>query len=154
MLLKAVRTTLGSQGFDVLVPGLAHGTLIQVERIVPRILPSSVDEPVILMVSKADGDEEVTATGNNIVGVILLQELPHLSHLGEKVTFVTCEDDDKIASIKNLEGKYVSLDASPSGVNVSPSSVKDNVRDSLVGTSSNGTTTDSVIKSIRSSREP
>ncbi|GJT52335.1 hypothetical protein Tco_0978492 [Tanacetum coccineum] len=72
----------------------------------------------------------------------------------EKVTFVTCEDDDKIASIKNLEGKYVSLDASPSGVNVSPSSVKDNVRDSLVGTSSNGTTTDSVSKSIRSSREP
>ncbi|GKA26675.1 hypothetical protein Tco_0712784 [Tanacetum coccineum] len=34
------------------------------------------------MVSKADGDEEVTATGNNIVGVILLQELHHLSHLG------------------------------------------------------------------------
>ncbi|GJS18940.1 phosphoglucan, water dikinase, chloroplastic [Tanacetum coccineum] len=156
MLLKAVRTTLGSQGFDVLVPGLAHGTLIQVERIVPGILPSSVDGPVILMVSKADGDEEVTAAGNNIVGVILLQELPHLSHLGvrarqEKVTFVTCEDDDKIASIQKLEGKYVSLDASPSGVNVSPS-VKDSVRDSLVETSSNGTPTDSVNKSIRSSQ--
>lgn len=25
---------------------------------------------------------QVTAAGNNIVGVVLLQELPHLSHLG------------------------------------------------------------------------
>lgn len=157
MLLKAVRTTLGSQGFDVLVPGLAHGTLIQVERIIPGVLPSSVKGPVILMVSKADGDEEVTAAGSNIVGVILLQELPHLSHLGvrarqEKVAFVTCEDDDKIASIKMLEGKQVRLDASPCGVNVSPSSLEHGIRDGPVETSSNGTLTDSVPKSISSSQ--
>lgn len=157
MLLKAVRTTLGSQGFDVLVPGLAHGTLIQVERIIPGILSSSVEGPVILMVSKADGDEEVTAAGNNIVGVILLQELPHLSHLGvrarqEKVAFVTCEDDDKIASIKELEGKYVRLEASPSDVNVIPSSLKDGIRDQPVEISSNGTPEDSVPKSIYSSQ--
>ncbi|KAL7616018.1 hypothetical protein Lser_V15G02690 [Lactuca serriola] len=157
MLLKAVRTTLGSQGFDVLVPGLAHGTLIQVEKIIPGILPSSVTGPVILMVSKADGDEEVTAAGSNIVGVILLQELPHLSHLGvrarqEKVAFVTCEDDDKIASIKKLEGKYVRLEASPSGVNVIPSTVEDGIRDGPVEASSNGTPKDSVSKSIYSSQ--
>ncbi|KVI00392.1 ATP-grasp fold, subdomain 1 [Cynara cardunculus var. scolymus] len=94
---------------------------------------------------------EVTAAGSNIVGVILLQELPHLSHLGEKVAFVTCEDDDKIASIKKLEGKHVRLDASPSGVNVSLS-LEDGVRDGLVETSSNGTITDSVPKSISSSQ--
>lgn len=157
MLLKAARTTLGSQGFDVLVPGLAHGTLIQVERIVPGILPSSVNGPVILMVSKADGDEEVTAAGSNIVGVILLQELPHLSHLGvrarqEKVAFVTCEDDDKIASIKKLEGKYVRLEASPSGVNVIPASKEDGIKDRPVEASTNGTPKDSVSKSIYSSQ--
>ncbi|XP_071742670.1 phosphoglucan, water dikinase, chloroplastic isoform X2 [Rutidosis leptorrhynchoides] len=157
MLLKAVRTTLGSQGFDVLVPGLVHGTLIQVERIVPGILSSSVEGPIILMVSKADGDEEVTAAGNNIVGVILLQELPHLSHLGvrarqEKVAFVTCEDDDKIASIKNLEGKYIRLDASPSGVNVIPSSKEDGIKDHPIETSSNGTPMNSVPKSIYASQ--
>nr|XP_043610294.1 phosphoglucan, water dikinase, chloroplastic [Erigeron canadensis] len=157
MLLKGVRTTLGSQGFDVLVPGSAHGTLIQVERIIPGILPSAVEGPVILMVSKADGDEEVTAAGNNIVGVILLQELPHLSHLGvrarqEKVAFVTCEDDDKIESIKKLEGKYVRLDASPSGVNVILSSLEDGVRERPVETTSNGTPTDSAPKSIYSSK--
>ncbi|CAK9159975.1 unnamed protein product [Ilex paraguariensis] len=32
LLLKAVRTTLGSQGWDVLVPGAAFGTIIQIPR--------------------------------------------------------------------------------------------------------------------------
>nr|CAD1820378.1 unnamed protein product [Ananas comosus var. bracteatus] len=109
LLLKAVRTALGSSGWDVLVPGVAHGTLVQVESIAPGSLLSSIKGPVILVVSKADGDEEVKAAGENIVGVVLLQELPHLSHLGvrarqEKVVFVTCEDDDKIDYIRTLDG--------------------------------------------------
>ncbi|CAN1346657.1 Phosphoglucan, water dikinase, chloroplastic [Linum perenne] len=113
LLLKAVRSTLGSQGWDVLVPGAAVGTLVQVESIVPGSLPPSAKGPIILVVNKADGDEEVTAAGSNIVGVVLLQELPHLSHLGvrarqEKVTFVTCEDEDRVADIKMLVGKLVS----------------------------------------------
>ncbi|PNY12228.1 phosphoglucan water dikinase, partial [Trifolium pratense] len=81
LLLKAVRSTLGSQGWDVIVPGAVLGTLVQVERIVPGLLPSPVEGPIILIVNKADGDEEVTAAGRNIVGAILKQELPHLSHL-------------------------------------------------------------------------
>ncbi|KAG2726254.1 hypothetical protein I3760_01G103400 [Carya illinoinensis] len=126
LLLKAVRSTLGSQGWDVLVPGASQGTLIQVESIVPGSLPSSVKGPIILVVNKADGDEEVTAAGSNIVGVVLLQELPHLSHLGvrarqEKVVFVTCEDDDKVAEIQKLAGKCVRLEASLTGVNLFPS---------------------------------
>ncbi|XP_074574253.1 phosphoglucan, water dikinase, chloroplastic [Curcuma longa] len=127
LLLKAVRNALGSSGWDVLVPGVAHGTLLQVESIVPGSLASITEKPVILVVNKADGDEEVKAAGDNIVGVVLLQEMPHLSHLGvrarqEKVAFVTCEDDDKIASIRKLEGKYVRLEASSTGVEVFPAS--------------------------------
>ncbi|XP_052189149.1 phosphoglucan, water dikinase, chloroplastic isoform X2 [Diospyros lotus] len=126
LLLKAVRTSVGSQGWDVLVPGAASGILVQVQSIGPGMLPSSVTGPVILVVSKADGDEEVTGAGGNIAGVVLLQELPHLSHLGvrarqEKVVFVTCEDDDKIVDVKKLEGKYVRLEASSTGVNIIPS---------------------------------
>ncbi|KAL6970881.1 Phosphoglucan, water dikinase, chloroplastic [Sarracenia purpurea var. burkii] len=126
LLLKAVRTSVGSQGWDVLVPGVASGILVQVETIVPGTLPSSVMGSVILVVRKADGDEEVTVAGCNIAGVVLLQELPHLSHLGvrarqEKVVFVTCEDDDKIVDIKKLNGKYVRLEASSTGVNIIPS---------------------------------
>ncbi|CAN1346658.1 Phosphoglucan, water dikinase, chloroplastic [Linum perenne] len=130
LLLKAVRSTLGSQGWDVLVPGAAVGTLVQVESIVPGSLPPSAKGPIILVVNKADGDEEVTAAGSNIVGVVLLQELPHLSHLGvrarqEKVTFVTCEDEDRVADIKMLVGKLVRLEASSSGVTLNLSSSND-----------------------------
>ncbi|KAL0391697.1 UNVERIFIED_CONTAM: Phosphoglucan, water dikinase, chloroplastic [Sesamum radiatum] len=98
--LKAVRNVLGSQGWDILVPGDAFGTLIEVESIVPGSVPSSVTGPIILVVSKADGDEE------------------------EKVVFVTCEDDEKVADIKMLMGKFVRLEASSAGVSLTPTSAK------------------------------
>ncbi|XP_057798732.1 phosphoglucan, water dikinase, chloroplastic [Salvia miltiorrhiza] len=131
LLLKAVRNVLGSQGWDILVPGDAVGTLIQVESIVPGSIPSSVTGPVILVVNRADGDEEVTAAGANITGVILMQELPHLSHLGvrarqERVVFVTCEDDEKVSDIRNLSGKFVRLEASPAGVSLAQASAESN----------------------------
>lgn len=123
LLLKAVRSSIGSTGWDVLVPGVVYGTLTKVDSIVPGSLPSSIKGPVILVVKKADGDEEVKAAGSNIVGIVLLQELPHLSHLGvrarqENVTFVTCEDADKMADVMKLEGKYVRLEASATDVNI------------------------------------
>ncbi|KAG2301304.1 hypothetical protein Bca52824_029955 [Brassica carinata] len=123
VLLKAVRNTLGSEGWDVIVPGSTSGTLVQVDSIVPGSLPSNDGGPIILLVNKADGDEEVSAANGNIAGVMLLQELPHLSHLGvrarqEKIVFVTCDDDEKVANIRKLVGKYVSLEASPSHVNL------------------------------------
>ncbi|KAM7279208.1 hypothetical protein ACFE04_006342 [Oxalis oulophora] len=131
ILLKAVRSSINLEGWDVLVPGTAFGELIQVDRIIPGSLPSSAKGPVILVVSRADGDEEVTAAGSNIKGVLLLQELPHLSHLGvrarqEKVVFVTCEDDDNVSEIQRLAGKYVRLEASSTGVKLTQSSPNGN----------------------------
>ena len=41
-------------------------------------------ESVVLLVNKANGDEEVGATGLNLQGIILRHSLPHLSHLGEQ----------------------------------------------------------------------
>ncbi|TYK17008.1 phosphoglucan [Cucumis melo var. makuwa] len=127
ILLKAVRSSLGSQGWDVLVPGSVEGTFVQVERIVPGSLPTSIEGPVILMVNKADGDEEITAAGSNITGVVLLQELPHLSHLGvrarqEKVVFVTCEDEERVSVLQKLLGKFVRMEASATGVHICPPS--------------------------------
>ncbi|OWM70948.1 hypothetical protein CDL15_Pgr013129 [Punica granatum] len=111
ILLKAVRSTINSQGWDVLVPGAAGGTLVQVETIEPGSISSSVDGPLILMVKRADGDEEVTAAGKNIEGVVLLQELPHSSHLGvraRQVTFFSMrEADHTIGDIQKLVGKFV-----------------------------------------------
>ncbi|KAF3616638.1 hypothetical protein FXO38_34413 [Capsicum annuum] len=100
LLLKAVRKTIGSSGWDVLVPGDAFREIIQ-----------------------------VTTVGSNISGVVLLQNLPHLSHLGikarqEKVVFVTCNDDDKVSDVRQLLGKYVRLEASSTGVKLIASSLK------------------------------
>ncbi|KAL2928069.1 Phosphoglucan water dikinase chloroplastic [Bienertia sinuspersici] len=137
VLLKAIRSSLASQGWDVIVPGTAYGTIVQVDSIIPGSLPSSVTGPVILVVRRADGDEEVTAAGTNIVGVILLQELPHLSHLGvrarqEKVAFVTCEDDDSASYIEKLSGQYVRLEASSGGVDIKPCSPDETHHDPTV----------------------
>lgn len=45
-------------------------------------LPSPLLPPQVLLVRRAEGDEEVGPLGDRLAGVILLQELPHLSHLG------------------------------------------------------------------------
>ncbi|MED6171495.1 Phosphoglucan, water dikinase, chloroplastic [Stylosanthes scabra] len=157
LLLKAVRSSLGSQGWDVLVPGAVSGTLVQVERIVPGSLPSPIEGPIVLLVNKADGDEEVTAAGKNIVGVILQQELPHLSHLGvrarqEKVVFVTCEDDEEVANIKRLVGSPVRLEASTGGVNLKLSSLVDSDDKSSVKTSDDDSLSGVDISSISAGR--
>lgn len=44
---------------------------------------TDTEEPVVLLVKRASGDEEVGACGVNLRGVILCHGLPHLSHLGE-----------------------------------------------------------------------
>ncbi|KAL3702008.1 hypothetical protein R1sor_020030 [Riccia sorocarpa] len=124
LLLKAVRDVSGSEGWDALMPGIATGTLVEVDRIVPGSIPSSSKGPVILLVKEADGDEEVKAAGENVMGVILQHELPHLSHLGvrarqEKVVFVTCDAEDKVSDLRKLIGKSVKLEASSEGASVS-----------------------------------
>ncbi|KAH9305067.1 hypothetical protein KI387_009471 [Taxus chinensis] len=130
LLLKAVRSLSGGHGWDTLVPGKAIGTLVEVERIVPGSLPVALTGPIILLVKKADGDEEVKAAGENIVGVVLLHEMPHLSHLGvrarqEKVVFVTCEDEEKIVELRKLTRQSVKLEASAESVDVLASSSSD-----------------------------
>ncbi len=90
--------------------GTATGKLIEVQRIEPGAVKSEVGEDVVLLVHEASGDEEVSATGVPLKGVILAHSLPHLSHLGvrarqEKVVFVTCEDEDTMAAtVKPLIG--------------------------------------------------
>lgn len=90
--------------------GSVTGKLLEVQRIEPGAVKADSGEDIILLVHEASGDEEVTAAGVNLRGVILAHSLPHLSHLGvrarqEKVVFVTCEDEETIAAtIKPLIG--------------------------------------------------
>ena len=55
-----------------------------VDRLEAGALPEGSNDPVVLLVKAASGDEEVGAAGANLKGVILRHSLPHLSHLGEK----------------------------------------------------------------------
>lgn len=97
-----------------MVAGTATGKLIEVQRIEPGAVKSEVGEDVVLLVHEATGDEEVSATGVPLKGVILAHSLPHLSHLGvrarqEKVVFVTCEDKDTMAAaVKPFIGQHLS----------------------------------------------
>ncbi len=58
------------------------GRLVEVERIEVGALPEGSDDPVVLLVRNASGDEEVGAAGANLKGVMLCHSLPHLSHMG------------------------------------------------------------------------
>jgi phosphoglucan,water dikinase len=89
------------------VAGTAEGILIEVDRIAPGVLPPAAQqqEGIILLVRHADGDEEVSAAGPGVRGVVLAQELPHLSHLGvrarqEKVVFVTTTDPETLQAVQ------------------------------------------------------
>ena len=57
---------------------LCHHTCLSL----PPTSPSPKQD-AILLVESATGDEEVAALGRNLRGIILRQDLPHLSHLGE-----------------------------------------------------------------------
>ncbi|KXZ48402.1 hypothetical protein GPECTOR_28g809 [Gonium pectorale] len=84
MLARALRTAAGQEPWDVLVPGEATGVLREVASLEAAELssPSASDEGVVLVVRRASGDEELGPLGSRLRGVVLLQELPHLSHLG------------------------------------------------------------------------
>ncbi|KAK3238163.1 2,3-dihydroxyphenylpropionate/2,3-dihydroxicinnamic acid 1,2-dioxygenase [Cymbomonas tetramitiformis] len=122
LLLKQLEAVLGGDGFDVLVSGAVAGKLVEVDRISPESLEGS-HEDTVLLVKSADGDEEVGAAGGSVKGVVLCQELPHLSHLGvrarqEHVVFVTSTNEAQTATIRSLAGEWVTLQAGPSGVTV------------------------------------
>ncbi|KAG2449840.1 hypothetical protein HYH02_005363 [Chlamydomonas schloesseri] len=128
MLARALRTAAGQEPWDVLVPGEVCGVLresasLDSDALGPASSSSSNgngnggDDGVVLMVRRADGDEELGPLGPRLRAVVLLQELPHLSHLGvrarqDRVPFMTCDDADVINRVlRPLLGRRVTLTA-------------------------------------------
>lgn len=125
LLSKALRGVANMDAWDGLVTGEGVGRLIAVDSISPETMEAACqghDDNVVLLVHRADGDEEVGALGGRLQGVVLCQELPHLSHLGvrarqEKVTFATCDDEEYVRNtITPLINRTVKLTVSPDGV--------------------------------------
>lgn len=153
MLLKAARHASGQTAWDTLVPGISRGKLVEVNNIDSIALPSRIrsDEKLILVVKRATGDEDVghlvsgfSGKGMKVTGIVLCQELPHLSHLGvrarqEHLVFTTCTDNDLIQDeVISLLGEYVELRALPDRVELQRTNADDSDMEDEWKTSSSG----------------
>ena len=92
-------------------------------------------EGSILVVDHAEGDEELgPLVPLGLRGIILRQELPHLSHLGvrarqERVTFATLDDKKLYESeVQPLMGRLVKLQVAPGSITLAAASSSDSSR--------------------------
>lgn len=121
---------LGAGGYDAIVLGDGVGRLVECDRLEPGAVGDAADGPVIALVWGADGDEEVSAAGRHVRGVILARDLPHLSHLAirarqEKVPLTATEDKDAHLAAKYLLGQQVILRVTANGVSLAPATETD-----------------------------
>eukprot|EP00195_Chlamydomonas_chlamydogama_P004953 CAMPEP_0202902464 /NCGR_PEP_ID=MMETSP1392-20130828/16864_1 /ASSEMBLY_ACC=CAM_ASM_000868 /TAXON_ID=225041 /ORGANISM="Chlamydomonas chlamydogama, Strain SAG 11-48b" /LENGTH=1205 /DNA_ID=CAMNT_0049589227 /DNA_START=175 /DNA_END=3794 /DNA_ORIENTATION=- len=127
MMSKALRASAGMDAWDGLVTGECVGQLVEVDSLSPEALsrlPRQLQEQgAVLSVKASDGDEEIgPLVPLGLRGVVLRQDLPHLSHLGvrarqEQVPFATCDDAEHYGKVvKPLLGKLVRLAVTPEGV--------------------------------------
>jgi phosphoglucan,water dikinase len=115
-LLLGIRKRLEAPPWDVLVGGRAVGKLKAVATL--EELKSDSSEISVVILARAAGDEEIP---KNVGAIILAHEMPHLSHLGVRArqagtVFATCEDPGELERLRTLEGKNISLLASPESV--------------------------------------
>ena len=120
---------LDTGGYDGVVRGVAVGRLVACDRLEPGAVDPS-DGPVVALVWHADGDEEASAAGEHIKGVVLARDLPHLSHLAirarqEKVPLATTEDAAALDAAKQLLGSQVVLRVSGEGVTLAAATEAD-----------------------------
>jgi phosphoglucan,water dikinase len=111
-LLKSIRVLAALPSWDIIAPGKVTGYLAQGEAL--GRLFGAADTPLVAILKRAEGDEEIPA---NVRGIITEEETPLLSHLAVRarqrgVAFAVCEDSDAIAELKELLGKRVLLDLS------------------------------------------
>ncbi len=111
LLIRRLRDLLGDSGWEILVSGLANGRLQVIDSL--EKMAKAGTEPALVLLRQAHGDEELPT---EVAGVVLAQEIPHLSHLAVRarqagVVFVTCEVPDMMESLRKLEGRVLSLTA-------------------------------------------
>jgi phosphoglucan, water dikinase len=116
LLLYKVRMLANLSPWDVIVPGMASGRTTVLSRLDDLAL--TPHEPMLVLLEMAEGDEEIPA---GVAGMIVGRPVPHLSHLAVRarqasVVFVVCEDADRFAELKELDGDWLNLDGSPGGV--------------------------------------
>lgn len=137
LLLKASSKSANMPPWQVIMPGKCLGTLVEIQELSPKSI-SNIPESVgdfIAVVEKASGDEELVSLGSRLKGVILLHDIPHLSHLGvrarqEKVPFIATDEKD-VNFIQEYVGEKVVLTAASDGVDLKIASGEDAITDGV-----------------------
>ncbi len=110
MLRKGVRSALALSPWETVVPSEASGLLVEADTL-SALEGRSVNQPVIALVRRATGDEEIP-TG--VRGILLGHAIPQLSHLGVRarqagIAFAAADNRQLLAAWKDDLGKHVHL---------------------------------------------
>jgi len=128
MMMSAVETKVSGDGFDVIVLGEARGTLVELDRLTAEAVRAQGARDIIALVNYVDGDEEISSAGVNVKGVILRQELAHLSHLAirarqDRAPLVSALSAEAVEKVRARVGKNTVMIASASGTEIRDFSV-------------------------------
>lgn len=104
----ALRTALGLPPWETLVAGEACGRLVRADELGAL---TALSEPLIVLLGRADGDEEIPP---QVRGILLAHPIPHLSHLGvrarqARVPFASADGRDQLEQFQALENGWVKL---------------------------------------------
>ena len=117
LILYWIRHALELPPWDVLVRGSTNGRLTQISVLSEY---QNNDEPQIILLEEAAGDEEIP---RGVVGILVAHELPHLSHLAVRarqagVVVASCEEIQLFRELKQRAGEWVTLHATPDGIEI------------------------------------
>ncbi len=116
---RDIGTALNLSPWATLVPGETSGRLL---RCATLEMLSLRDRPVIVLLDKAEGDEEIPC---NVRGILLSHAIPHLSHMGVRarqagVPFATCEHRQSLMALESYLNNRVSLRITADDVAIGP----------------------------------
>lgn len=117
LLLVALRDKLNLPAWDAIVPGQVRGRLVRAALLEGW---QSGGEPVIVMLARAYGDEEIPL---DIKGLLVSHDIPHLSHLGVRarqhhVPMASAAEPGLMDSFAKFMDAEVELQVSATGVSM------------------------------------
>lgn len=116
------------------VAGRGVGRLVECAALEPGAAGKARDGPVVAFVWRAEGNEEVTAAGRHVRGIVLAQELRRTTRLAaraaqERVPLTATgggEAAERAArAARDLLGEWVALEVTPDGVRLGPATPED-----------------------------
>jgi phosphoglucan,water dikinase len=132
---RRIRERLALPAWDVIVSGHATGRIRAASSL--DELNFDLNESALVLLQKAEGDEEIP---RGVIGIVLAHELPHLSHLGVRarqagIVFVACDEPAKFQELQRLCDQKLTLIATPENFEFSENgAIPDVARNAKSGT--------------------